>query len=344
MTPSASPPSLSRLELLVLAALTSAKPPSLTDLGKRLHKLAFAQESPGQARLRVGERVAALRARGLIDGKRHLLTEDGKRALCAGLGVARVPQWKDVQSKIAPALALTPQLGPDAARRALEDAETLHAALLSAQLGLPPARTINALCDALLAQLLNLPPGKKVTPDLLRAHALAQRAAVEPRGDAEAIAARLAAASVRAPRGTMPELKLALARRWLAEDQAAPADTPAQPEPAVEASRALLDQTLRALVQEAVSEIRVPGRFGPDKVFIAAIWQDVRRSPRCPTGLTLELLKRWLVLANAQAWLTLARADLVGAMDPELVAASEIEDRGATFHFVLDTQAFSRGR
>jgi hypothetical protein len=32
----------------------------------------------------------------------------------------------------------------------------------------------------------------------------------------------------------------------------------------------------------------------------------------------------------------LARADLVGAMDRKLVSESEIEDRGATFHFVLD--------
>jgi len=32
----------------------------------------------------------------------------------------------------------------------------------------------------------------------------------------------------------------------------------------------------------------------------------------------------------------LARADLVGAMPRATVAASEIVDRGCTFHFVLD--------
>jgi hypothetical protein len=34
----------------------------------------------------------------------------------------------------------------------------------------------------------------------------------------------------------------------------------------------------------------------------------------------------------------LARADLVAMMDATLVADSEIEDQGATFHFVLDPQ------
>jgi hypothetical protein len=42
------------------------------------------------------------------------------------------------------------------------------------------------------------------------------------------------------------------------------------------------------------------------------------------------------VRANRDGWLILVRADLVGAMDAKLVADSEIEDRGATFHFVLD--------
>jgi len=34
--------------------------------------------------------------------------------------------------------------------------------------------------------------------------------------------------------------------------------------------------------------------------------------------------------------LALARADLIGAMNPAQVNKSEIRDRGATFHFVLD--------
>ncbi len=55
--------------------------------------------------------------------------------------------------------------------------------------------------------------------------------------------------------------------------------------------------------------------------------------------MSLDGFKRWLVSANSERQLDLARADLVGAMDRRLVAESEIEDLGSTFHFVLDPNA-----
>ncbi len=50
--------------------------------------------------------------------------------------------------------------------------------------------------------------------------------------------------------------------------------------------------------------------------------------------ITLDDFKKKLLEANRRGLLTLMRADLVGAMDPAEVAQSEINDRGATFHFV----------
>ena len=44
---------------------------------------------------------------------------------------------------------------------------------------------------------------------------------------------------------------------------------------------------------------------------------------------------------NRRDFLDLARADLVGAMSREQVMASEIVDRGASFHFVIDDYAGS---
>lgn len=41
---------------------------------------------------------------------------------------------------------------------------------------------------------------------------------------------------------------------------------------------------------------------------------------------------------NRNQLLALARADIVDDMDARLVVDSEIEDLGATFHFVLDRQ------
>lgn len=74
-------------------------------------------------------------------------------------------------------------------------------------------------------------------------------------------------------------------------------------------------------------------RFGDRKVFICTVAEamtlggDFRGS--------LETFKKRLLEARRAGLLTLARADLVSAMDPELVAWSETPDDIATFHFVV---------
>lgn len=80
---------------------------------------------------------------------------------------------------------------------------------------------------------------------------------------------------------------------------------------------------------------RARERFGPDKVFISAIWRRLQNEPRF-RGMTDQQFKRMLINANRDRLLNLARADLVGAMDPLEVDQSEILDRGSSFHFVLD--------
>lgn len=106
------------------------------------------------------------------------------------------------------------------------------------------------------------------------------------------------------------------------------------PQGTAKASTVATPELLEA-VQEAIPRIGPEGRFGPYKVFVSEIWRAIQDDPRA-RGLSLEQLKRWLLIANRDSDLTLARADLVGAMNRQQVAASEIEDRGATFHFVLD--------
>ncbi len=88
-----------------------------------------------------------------------------------------------------------------------------------------------------------------------------------------------------------------------------------------------------ALVREAVHQIGPDGRYGDQKVFISAVYRAI---PPHAIGMTLPEFKRWLIDRNRTGDLVLARADLVGAMDRNLVRDSEIEDRGATFHFILD--------
>jgi hypothetical protein len=106
-----------------------------------------------------------------------------------------------------------------------------------------------------------------------------------------------------------------------------PSHLPAQSSDAAEA--------LLLAVREAIPLVGSGGRYGKDNVFISALWRQVARDRRL-AALSLDGFKRWLVTANRDQLLALARADLVDDMDAHLVEDSEIEYLGATFHFVLD--------
>jgi hypothetical protein len=166
-------------------------------------------------------------------------------------------------------------------------------------------------------------------------------------GMAQSPPPRLAAPSE--PPTTLPQ-RHALQQR--VPQQHAPQQHAVQWAPAAEAQsgplpplEALPADTLLTLVREAIPRIGSDGRFGPEKVFVSAIWHRIESDSRLPE-LSLDRFKRWLVTANRDQLLDLARADLVGAMDAELVAESEIRDLGATFHFVVDrrlTPSMGRG-
>jgi CheY-like chemotaxis protein len=120
-----------------------------------------------------------------------------------------------------------------------------------------------------------------------------------------------------------------------------PARVTARPAAPATTSRDIAHAVLAAMpaiVQEPGPQGGPRGRYGARKVFIAAIWRHLQGSPEL-RGMTESEFKRELVAANRFGGITLARADLVGAMDRQEVAQSEIEDRGATFHFVLDPSA-----
>lgn len=87
--------------------------------------------------------------------------------------------------------------------------------------------------------------------------------------------------------------------------------------------------------REVFEDATGPGvpKFGAEKAFISGVWDAHRRRVRDATK--REFVAR-LLDAHRKGHLTLARADLVAAMDPELVRASELRDpqTGATYHFV----------
>ncbi|MHB1423786.1 MAG: hypothetical protein ACYC3I_11440 [Gemmataceae bacterium] len=118
-------------------------------------------------------------------------------------------------------------------------------------------------------------------------------------------------------------------RDWL--DGAPAPERPVSPTPPFEPfDLPAFAATVKALAADSPPE----ARFHGNKVFIAALWRASQRELSLQ-HISLPDFKRRLVEANAQHLLHLSRADLVQAMDPQLVADSETVYLNATFHFVL---------
>ncbi len=85
-------------------------------------------------------------------------------------------------------------------------------------------------------------------------------------------------------------------------------------------------------IVDVCKKIGPTGQFG-GKYFISYVHESLAVLPEYK-GMTLPELSEILIQANRAGLLRLSRADMVDAMDPALVAASEIRDGLATFHFV----------
>lgn len=353
--------SASRSELVVLACLSQSRPPSDAELGDAVQQLALPREPAEVARQRAVELLAGLVRRAWVTGgdeaprlgrqrksqPPRTLTDSGKRVLRDAFDLPRVPTWAQVRDKHLPALALGVPPGPELAKQACTE-EALMAAVLGARFGVRGASTPMAVCDALIANALGMPAGK-LTLERLRAHVLLRgidrQASGLPEPNSKGYAGKLAAwiacsavGASEAPR----KMARALARRWVCEEahplgggSAGPTASASAPAPvgAVVPPQQPA-QNLLEVVRETISRIGAEGRFG-EKVYVSAIWRRIERD-RKAGDLSLDHFKRWLVRANRDGWLVLARADLIGAMDAKQVNESEINDRGATFHFVLD--------
>ncbi len=102
-----------------------------------------------------------------------------------------------------------------------------------------------------------------------------------------------------------------------------------------ERDQLLVEMLARKLLDTAVRTAPASDRYGPHKVFVSRLWDRIGGDLR----MTLPQFKAWLITLNRTEAADLARADLVGAMNPRDVERSEINDHGATFHFVLDRDA-----
>lgn len=343
-------PALSHAELIVLGCLAQSTPPDDDELGNAVRELWLHGESSTRSREAAIAALRELRHRKLVDEHKEL-TDGGRLALRTMCGLRSRPAWSTFRQRYLPAIMLG--ISPSPPRRG-KTPDTMVQQIAS-RLGAPGTSSLTDLCDALIADALQMSPGR-MTLARIRAHIVALRAAMAARSSAGHDAASPSsedddeAVSSLTPAFLDDEVARPLAPdddddRDDDEDDddgsddarhltAVPREEPRAPT-AGHTPSPPVPPDLLACVRDALPEIGADGRFGPEKVFVSALWERVAEHAP-PENRSLDHFKRWLVTANRNRWLTLARADVVGAMDPRKVRESEIEDRGATFHFVLD--------
>ncbi|MBX3160667.1 MAG: hypothetical protein KF773_32170 [Deltaproteobacteria bacterium] len=307
-----------RIEALVIArAFAAAKPASAAELAAPLVRYAPPTLTEAAWRGHLERAIAELRARSVLDD-RYRLVDRGQLAAAIGRHAAKT--WDQLAGRTLPALGLG-LAADDKLLARFEDAALWWSAVAARSLGAwtdGPPPSAPALRDAYVWRELGLLGKPKRCPGDIAAHFLARVLGSDP-ASFERQVRRCAAAAVGAPRQELALVKVGLVRLWC-EGRALAAAGP----------RPFLDA-----VRELAGRARA-GTFGERKVFIAAVWHELRRAPGY-AALSLGDFKARLVAAHRAGELALARADLVAAMDPALVAASETTTDGASFHFIVRT-------
>lgn len=352
------PQSLPPVQVVVLTRLLAGGLKGATSAQLRKDVGALLDAAAADA---LGPALEALEASGLVerDGRskagRYGLSEGGRARAMAALGLHALPPkttWAKLRSAHLPALALglDPLPSGDSARR-FATKGGFEAALLTSAHGLPLSGvpTAKQAADALLWKALGVNSAAPFTLAAVKRWLLARDAAEVGPGPAPAdekkAMRRMVVRAAGARRDAPAELREAVVRRWVAgaasSSRAAPAPSE-EPLPAVLEYRPQPDAgaierpfDLHAFAREVlqVADDCPSGRFGASRVFIAHVWRALRARPGYEQ-LEIDAFKRRLVEANQARLLDLGRADLVEAMDPEDVRASETRHLGAAFHFV----------
>ena len=298
-----------RLESLILARLaTSARPLSGPEIARTLQRFVPIDQTEAAWREEVVSVLSALQARGVPDD-REVARRIGKRA-------GRT--WNQYVEKVFPALALGIAVDDAKTHARLSGRDAWTAAIAARVLGMwtdGPPPTLAATCDAYAWQQLGLAGKPKRCPPEVRAVFL-QRQLHSDAGPPDRLLRLFAAKQLGAPRAELRALRDSLVRNWIA-------------------GREIVPRTdgFAARVRD-VAGASTNGVFGDRKVFISCVWDELRRQPAY-ASLTLDDFKAQLLRAHRDGDLVLARADLVAAMNPDLVAASETSADGATFHFIV---------
>jgi hypothetical protein len=265
----------------------------------------------------------------LMQGKRntYALTETGRDRALHFLGIAELPpgiNWSAVIARyLFPRAA---ELSENAAAK-LDDADKLAAFLIKRRHRLPSSAgtTIHRVLEAVVCKELGHP--EETTLDgLLRA--VICRLMGSERLTRDSLRKQFPLFDTGQTALKADAIRRKIVQDWLGHQASmSPRDENEPPEPF---DLPAFAATVRALAANSPPE----DRFHDNKVFIASLWRASQREPNFPR-LSLAEFKERLIEANTRNLLHLSRADLVQAMEPQLVAESETEYLNATFHFVL---------
>lgn len=223
--------------------------------------------------------------------------------------------------------------------------------LLERELGMR-VNSIGEAVDALCWRALGQPQKRPFKAPAVRKHVLGKVLGTTPHSTGTShLAGLLAARAAGASKTDAASLRAALQERWLFADGAGakPHDEaketttspPADGAGTTNGATVLLDASAplpqwAASVQRIAAAVPNEGRYDDDRVFISAAWRAARDAN---ASISLDQFKQRLVDANREGLLRLHRADLVGAMDPTLVAESATTFMNATFHFIVAKEA-----
>ena len=311
--------------LLVRMALPNPTPKKVReDLGKLLNE----ELSPAA----LEELRSELADAGfLTKGKRknYVLTDAGRERGLRFLGLTELPpgtSW----SKVIDAYLFPKATGLSESAAAKLDKKDKFAALILKRkygLGAAAGSTVSQVAEAVACKELGFPEETTLQGLLC---AVLSRCLGSERLPKEKLVEQLPLFETGFATVSAEAVRRKVVRDWLGEATMR-VNRPSPPVPRAEPfDLPAFAATVKVLAADSPPE----DRFHGNKVFIAALWRASKREPSFQ-HLDLPKFKQRLVEANAQHLLHLSRADLVQAMDPQLVAESETAYLNATFHFVL---------
>jgi hypothetical protein len=347
---------LSAIESLVLARLllVGEKGEAGSKIKKDLDPLLAHRWVGAALTERIDRALADLMSRGLVAlvaGKtkkavpKFTLTVEGRRQGLDFLGISQLKPkttWIVLRKTYLPARAVGLPAASDALFKALSSEPAFQAVLLKQQFGLAIAEIPkpDEATDALAWKLIGFESeGRKFNPKNVKT-ALFNRALGEGgAADFKKAATRLLAQRIGARRDDPKELRDAVLRGWIDQEEsglaaAEPVEMRSElPSPAPAPAPPRFDLLSFASDVKSAARECATGRFGDNKVFIAHVWKALQADPAFGT-IELAAFKERLAEANNARLLDLSRADLVQAMDPDDVRQSEVHYLNATFHFV----------